>query len=103
MPRKAKENNFKEFKFKGENGNEFSGRVYDAVEGKNSTKYGLSITCNGLAIVGASFVQTDKTSFVAMPQYKTKSGDYKSQCYFYNKEDLEDMTALAKYLDSVVE
>lgn len=107
MPRKSNKETkaeFKEFKFEGENGNVFSGRLYPR---SNSTDkcdiYPLSIVVNGLAIVGTKFMDTPKGSFVAFPSYKTRDGEYKAQCYFFNKEDMEDLSALGDYLVKLLE
>lgn len=91
----------KEFKFEGENGNVFTGRIYEAKEVGNNTVYPLSLTINGLAVVGAKLWDNKKT-FISMPEYKDSKGDYHSICYFYEKNDIADMNALAEYLKTFI-
>lgn len=102
MPRttkkETKKNDFKEFNFSGENGNEFSGRLYSAKELQNCDSYGLSLTVNGLAIVGAHLIVTEDNAFISMPQYKGTDGKYHSHVYFYGKDDIADLNALVSYL-----
>lgn len=98
-----KENKFLEFDFEGENGNDFSGRVYDAVETKNATYYPLSLTINGLAVVGCKFWKTSKSNYITYPEYKDKNGDYHSIIYFFDKDDIKDINALAEHLNELVD
>lgn len=103
MPRKNKVTKEAiEFKFEGEHGNEFSGRVYEGTDKKNCTQYPLSITINGLALVGAKLMVSEKATFINMPSYKTSAGEYKSLIYFYNKDDIADINACAEYIESLL-
>lgn len=101
----AKKNTSKsniEFKFEGKNGNEFSGRIYEKKETEKSEMYPLSLTINGLAIVGSKLFISDKGTFVSMPNYKGSDGEYHSICYFYDKKDIEDLNALAEHIESLL-
>lgn len=94
---------YTEFMFDGENGNSFEGRIYPKnTDSEKAEIYPLSITINGLAIVGCKLVGSAKGYFIGFPQYKTKSGDYKSQVYFFTKEDMADCQACADYLIKLV-
>lgn len=99
---KAKENKPIEFKFEGENGNTFNGRIYEGKESKNCTIYPLSITINGLAIVGAKLFVNDKMDFIKLPEYKGNDGEYHSICYFYDKADIKDLKECADELVKLI-
>lgn len=95
----TKKNEFKEFDFNADNGNIFSGRLWPKSGGSEKADiYPLSLTVNGLAIVGAKLVDGKNGSFISFPQYKTTKGEYKAQCYFYNKDDMADCSQFADYL-----
>lgn len=85
----------KEFSLDAKNGNTFNGRIYQAKETKNATYYPLSLTINGLAIVGSKYFKTKDSSFISFPNYKGNDGEYHNICYFFNKEDIEDLNELA--------
>lgn len=103
MPKNSKSNkNYKEFKFEGENGNVFEGRLYTEKKAtENAESYGLGLTINGLAIVGAKLVDSKKGAFISFPTYKNSKGEYKSLIYFFNKEDIADCKAFVDYLMSL--
>lgn len=102
MSKKSTSNtNVKEFEFEGENGNVFSGRIYDAKSVGDKTIYPLSLTINGLAIVGAK-LWDNKKSFISFPEYKGKDDEYHSICYFYDKKDIADLNALVEHLKTLI-
>lgn len=98
--KKAKGNkvDYKEFEFKGENGNVFSGRIYyPCKDSKNGCVFGLSLTVNGLVIVGSKLYKGKENHAILFPSYK--SGDeYKSQVYFVDKDDIQDLKDFAEEL-----
>lgn len=97
------ENNYKEFNFEAKN-NFFSGRIYtEGTKSEKATRFGLSLTINGLAIIGCKLFVTENKTFVAMPTYKTSGGEYKNLCFFTDKEDLKDLDNLASHLKSLLE
>lgn len=100
--KETKTNDFIEFNFEGENGNVFNGRIWEGNEKDKCTIYPLSITINGLAILGSKLFITKDKEFISMPNYKTSGGEYKSICYFYNKEDIKDLSDLASHLKSLL-
>lgn len=91
---------YKEFNFTGENGNQFDGRVWleNVKETEKAVITPISITINGLVIVGCKLVESSKGAFISFPQYQGKDGDYKSMVFFTKKEDLDDLKALAEEL-----
>lgn len=91
---------FKEFDFTGENGNTFTGRVWleNVKETEKAVITPISITINGLVVVGCKLVESSKGAFISFPQYQGKDGDYKSMVFFTKKEDLDDLKALAEDL-----
>lgn len=92
---------YKEFKYTGENGNTFEGRVW--VENAKQTDKALitplSLTINGLVVVGCKLVETEKGNFITFPQYQTKDGEYKNFVFFTNKDDIEDLKGLVKEIE----
>lgn len=95
----TKTSDFKEFEFEGQNGNVFEGRIYyPCKDVKNGCIYSLSLKINGLVIVGSRLYKGEKGSHaILLPSYK--SGDeYKSQVYFVEKEDIQDMKDFAEEL-----
>lgn len=91
---------YKEFNFTGENGNQFDGRVWleNVKETEKAVITPISITINGLVVVGCKLVESSKGAFISFPQYQGKDGDYKSMVFFTKKEDLDDLKALAEEL-----
>lgn len=91
---------YKEFNFTGENGNQFDGRVWleNVKETEKAVITPISITINGLVVVGCKLVESSKGAFISFPQYHGKDGDYKSMVFFTKKEDLDDLKALAEEL-----
>lgn len=91
---------FKEFKFEGNNGNTFEGRLWveNVKETEKAVTTPISVTINGLVIVGAKLIEYGEKPFISFPQYQTKSGDYKNMVFFTNKDDIDDLTEFAKYL-----
>lgn len=88
---------YKEFGFE-KDANIASGRAY--VDNATTSKSGcdiipISLTINGLAIVGAKVISSDKGAFISFPQYKGKDGEYHSLVYMYEKEDLLFLNELA--------
>ena len=101
---KKQENNFKEFKFDGQEF-QFTGRIYPdlATETKNVTITPMSLTLNGvLTIKGCRLFQTDKNAWIAGPDYKTKDGEYKSYL-FWDKEYNEELDKLVEEVEKVLE
>lgn len=91
---------YKEFNFTGENGNQFDGRVWleNVKETEKAVITPISITINGLVVIGCKLVESSKGAFISFPQYQGKDGDYKSMVFFTKKEDLDDLKALAEEL-----
>ena len=93
----TKTSDFKEFEFEGQNGNVFEGRIYyPCKDAKNGCIFNLSLKINGLVIVGSRLYKgKDGSHGLLLPSYK--SGDeYKSQVYFVEKEDIQDMKDFAE-------
>ena len=93
----TKTSEFKEFEFEGQNGNLFEGRIYyPCKDCKNGCVFNLSLKINGLVIVGSRLYKgKDGIHALLLPSYK--SGDeYKSQVYFVEKEDIQDMKDFAE-------
>lgn len=101
-----KEKNYKEFNITGPNLNDFKGRVY--LEEKKSDKgsrYGLSITVNGMTIKGASLwipVDESKECAILWPSYKGSDGEYNSYIIFFDEKDRADVTEIANLLGELV-
>lgn len=91
---------YKEFNFTGENGNQFDGRLWleNVKETEKAVITPISITINGLVVVGCKLVESSKGAFISFPQYQGKDGEYKSMVFFTKKEDLDDLKALAEEL-----
>lgn len=95
----TKTSDFKEFEYEGQNGNVFEGRIYyPCKDAKNGCIFNLSLKINGLVIVGSRLYKGKEGSHaILLPSYK--SGDeYKSQVYFVEKEDIQDMKDFAEEL-----
>lgn len=94
----TKTSDFKEFEFEGKNGNVFEGRIYyPSKDVKNGCMFSLSLKINGLVIVGSRLYKGKENHAILLPSYK--SGDeYKSQVYFVEKEDIQDMKDFAEEL-----
>lgn len=95
----TKTSDFKEFEFEGQNENVFEGRIYyPCKDTKNGCIFNLSLKINGLVIVGSRLYKgKDGSPSLLFPSYK--SGDeYKSQVYFVEKEDIQDMKDFADEL-----
>ena len=94
----TKTSDFKEFEFEGRNGNVFSGRIYyPCKDCKNGSLFNLSLNINGLVIVGSSLYKGKENHAILFPSYK--SGDeYKSQVYFVDKDDIQDLKDFAEEL-----
>lgn len=94
----TKTSDFKEFEFEGQNGNLFEGRIYyPCKDAKNGCIFNLSLKINGLAIVGSRLYKGKENHAILFPSYK--SGDeYKSQVYFVEKEDIQDLKDFAEEL-----
>ena len=93
----TKTSDFKEFEFEGQNGNVFEGRIYyPCKDVKNGCIFNLSLKINGLVIVGSRLYKgKDGKHCVLFPSYK--SGDeYKSQVYFVDKDDIQDLKDFAE-------
>lgn len=96
--------NFKEFELK-KGGNLASGRVYSGTKNDKtgSVMYPLSLTINGLVIKGCKLVDSEKSTFISMPQYQTKDGKYENICFFVEREDIDFMKELAQKVLSLVD
>ena len=94
----AKTSDFNEFEFEGKNGNLFEGRIYyPCKDTKNGCLFNLSLKINGLVIVGSHLYKSKERYALLLPSYK--SGDeYKSQVYFVENEDIQDMKDFAEEL-----
>ena len=94
----TKTSDFKEFEFEGKNGNVFEGRIYyPCKDVKNGCIFSLSLKINGLVIVGSRLYKGKENYAILLPSYK--SGDeYKSQVYFVEKGDIQDMKDFAEEL-----
>lgn len=105
MARKTakKEESFKEFKFDGKEF-QYTGRLYPEFqeETKKATVTPFSLTLNGLiTIKGCRLWQTDKSSWIKFPEYK--SGDeYKSYIY-YPKELNDELGDLLKEIEAALD
>lgn len=103
MAKAQKKEEFKTFNVEGENGNTFEGRLYlNPKETENAKIYPLSLTINGLAIIGAKYFDTTKGCFVKLPEYKGSDGDYHSLCYFFKTEDVKDFKDLANCIGELL-
>lgn len=93
---KGKTSDYKEFEFEGKNGNVFSGRIYYPCKNcKDGCLFNLSLNVNGLVIVGSRLYKGKDKQSILFPSYK--SGDeYKSQVYFVDKDDIQDMKDFAE-------
>lgn len=92
---------FKEFNFTGSNGNTFVGRLWldNAKETEKAIITPLSLTINGLVIVGCKLVETEKKGdFISFPQYLGKDGEYKDLVFFTSKDDFSDLKELVETL-----
>ena len=92
----TKTSDFKEFEYEGQNGNVFEGRIYYPCKDlKKGCVFNLSLKINGLVIVGSRLYKSEERCGLLLPSYK--SGDeYKSQVYFVEKEDIQDMKDFAE-------
>lgn len=95
---KGKTSDFKEFEFEGKNGNLFEGRIYyPCKDAKNGCIFNLSLKINGLVIVGSKLYKGKERQSILFPSYK--SGDeYKSQVYFVDTDDIQDLKDFADEL-----
>lgn len=96
---KAREtSDFKEFEFEGNNGNVFEGRIYNSPKNvNNGCIFSLSLKINGLVIVGSRLYKGKENQAILFPSYK--SGDeYKSQVYFVDKDDIQDLKDFSEEL-----
>ena len=101
---KKKEDNFKEFKFDG-NELQFTGRIYPelANETKKCTITPMTLTINSvLTIKGCRLFQTDDKAWIAGPDYKAKDGEYKSYLW-WDKEYNKEMDELVKAIEAALE
>lgn len=101
---KKQENNFKEFKFDGEEF-QFTGRIYPdmATETTKATITPMTLTLNGvLTIKGCRLFQTDDNAWIAGPDYKAKDGNYKNYLY-WDKEYNKEMDKLVKAVEASLE
>lgn len=100
---KKKEDNFKEFKFDGKEF-QYTGRLYpeSAVETDKSTRTPFSLTLNGvLTIKGCWLWQTDKSSWIKFPEFKSGE-EYKSYVY-YPKELNDELGELLKVMEETLD
>lgn len=98
---KKETKSYKEFNFTGSNGNTFVGRLWldNAKETDKAIITPLSITINGLVIVGCKLVETEKRgNFISFPQYLGKDGEYKDLVFFTSKDDFSDLRELVESL-----
>lgn len=104
MARKTKkEESFKEFKFDGKEF-QYTGRLYPEYqeETKKATVTPFSLTLNGLiTIKGCRLWQTDKSSRIKFPVYK--SGDEYKSYIFYPKELNDELGELLKEIEAALD
>ena len=100
---KAEEPKFKEFNYSGKTF-EYSGRLYEAKEGKGKVKsrsYMSLVLNDSITINGCYFtVLDDGAAFISYPQYQ-KDKEYKSYI-FVDKELNEEIEELGKKLKKLV-
>lgn len=91
---------FKEFNVTGSNGNTFVGRLWleNVKETEKAVITPLSLTINGLVIVGCKLIESEKGSFISFPQYLGKDGEYKDLVFFTSKDDFSDLKELVEAL-----
>lgn len=95
--------NYKEFAFDS-GANTALGRIYtDSVKKTDkSDSYGLSLTINGLVIVGCRLVLTAKNEFISFPSYKASNGEFKSLVYMVEEEDIKFLKDLAAEIVKII-
>ena len=96
-----KESTFREFKFKGKE-ILFSGRIYPDLK-KSGDKVDITpmnLTINGvISIKGCRLMQSDKNTWIALPQYKDSKGNYQSYVYVdkaYSEAELDKVALEAE-------
>lgn len=107
MARKAaekKEQDYKEFKIDGVVFS-YSGRLY--VKNQTSTArcdiIPMTLTLNNcITIKGCKLFRSDKNSWIAGPQYKTKDNDYKDYIYI-DKELSVEMEKLVAGIEEILD
>ena len=104
MARTTKEtkNEKKEFSYDGKEF-KYSGVIWPELkqEGKNADRTPMSLTLNGvISIKGCKLVQTDKTTFIAFPQYKKKDGSYDS--FVWIPKEFDELDAVAAAAEAVI-
>lgn len=95
--------NYKEFAFDS-GANTASGRIYtdNVKKTDKSQSYGLSLTINGLVIVGCKLVMTANSNFISLPSYKASNGEFKSLVYMVEEEDVKFLKDLAAEIVKVI-
>ena len=99
-----KENNFKEFEFTGKEF-KYSGRIYPSMktEGERVDSTPFSLCLNGvLTIKNCKLIQSDKSTWIQFPQYKTKAGDYQSYIYVDKEFSQAEIDNLAQQLEALI-
>lgn len=105
MARTSKKNGndstFKEFSYKGKEIT-FSGRIYPDLK-KSTDKVDITpmnLTINGvISIKGCRLMQSDKTTWIAFPQYKDSKGNFVSYVYVdkeYSEAEFDKVAAAAE-------
>lgn len=99
----ASQSKYKEFAFDS-GANTASGRIYtDSVKKTDkSQSYGLSLTINGLVIVGCRLVMTANSNFISLPSYKASNGEFKNLVYMVEEEDIKFLRDLAAEIVKVI-
>lgn len=104
--KKSETKNYKVFNLTGAHGNDFSGRIYlEPITSNKGSRYGLSITINGITIKGAKLWIPDdenKACSILWPSYKDKDGEYQSYIIFFEADDREDIRDLVDIISDLV-
>lgn len=95
-------NERKEFSYDGKEF-KYTGVIWPDLKqsGKNADRTPMSLTLNGvISIKGCKLVQTDKSTFIAFPQYQKKDGSYDS--FVWTPKEFDELEAVAEAAEAVL-
>ena len=95
-------NERKEFSYDGKEF-KYTGVIWPDLKqsGKNADRTPMSLTLNGvISIKGCKLVQTDKSTFIAFPQYQKKDGSYDS--FVWTPKEFDELEAVAAEAEKLI-
>ncbi len=99
-----KEASYKEFEFTGREF-KYTGRIYPDMKtkGEKVDTTPFSLCLNGvLTIKNCKLIQSDKSTWIQFPQYKTKTGDFQSYIYVDKEFSQAELDGLAQQLEALI-